>query len=245
LKVRVLVWWCCDDEDVEEDVEETEDEKDDMVDPEDMGAMDVGADFAIFIAAGDDDDDGAAVEEGGAIVIGTIPLSPNPPEDILIIPVPLDRFPITPIVDPPDDRKDFDLVPRPLSVSLVVAVIVVGGAVDPLPAVLPLRFRFLITSVFKLSGRTTPCSFKNNPQALHRGLPLESRRQRGVVPVPQFVQAVVEVAVAVVTVFVGIAVVFFLSGFVVVVSSALFTTDEHEEVSFSPAVSTNKDAIQY
>lgn len=31
------------------------------------------------------------------------------------------------------------------------------------------RFRFLITSVFKLSGRTTPCSFKNRPQALQRG----------------------------------------------------------------------------
>jgi hypothetical protein len=31
------------------------------------------------------------------------------------------------------------------------------------------RLRFLITSVFKLSGRTTPCSFKNKPQALHKG----------------------------------------------------------------------------
>jgi hypothetical protein len=217
-----------------------------MVDPEDMGAMDVGADLAIAIAEEDDDDDGGAVvEEGGAIVIGTIPLSPNPPEDILIIPVPLDRFPITPIVEPPDDRKGFDLVPCPLSVSLVAVVVVAGGAVDPLPAVLPLRFRFLITSVFKLRGRTTPCSFRNSPQALQRGLPLESRRQRGVVPVPQFVHAVVEVVVAVAmgTVFVGVVVVSFLSRFVVMVSSGLFTTDEQEEVSFSPAVSTNKDAI--
>ena len=31
------------------------------------------------------------------------------------------------------------------------------------------RLRFLITSVFRLRGRTTPCSFKNRPQALHSG----------------------------------------------------------------------------
>jgi hypothetical protein len=30
-------------------------------------------------------------------------------------------------------------------------------------------FLFLITSVFKLSGRTTPCSLRNSPQALQRG----------------------------------------------------------------------------
>lgn len=34
----------------------------------------------------------------------------------------------------------------------------------PLP-----RLRFLITSVFKLNGRTTPCSLRNKPQALQRG----------------------------------------------------------------------------
>jgi hypothetical protein len=32
-----------------------------------------------------------------------------------------------------------------------------------------LRLRFLITSVFKERGRTTPWSFRNRPQALHRG----------------------------------------------------------------------------
>jgi hypothetical protein len=31
------------------------------------------------------------------------------------------------------------------------------------------RFRFLITSVFKLRGLTTPWSFRNRPQALQRG----------------------------------------------------------------------------
>ena len=41
---------------------------------------------------------------------------------------------------------------------------------EPLTTALPLpRLRFLITSVFKLSGLTTPCSFKNSPQALHKG----------------------------------------------------------------------------
>ena len=32
-----------------------------------------------------------------------------------------------------------------------------------------LRLRFLITSVLSDRGRTTPCSLRNNPQALHRG----------------------------------------------------------------------------
>lgn len=41
---------------------------------------------------------------------------------------------------------------------------------DPTGVALPLPLlRFLITSVFSESGRTTPWSFKNNPQALHRG----------------------------------------------------------------------------
>ena len=57
----------------------------------------------------------------------------------------------------------------------------------PIGAELPLpRLRFLITSVFKLRGRTTPCSFKNRPQALHSGLPSGLRRQSGVVVVEQF-----------------------------------------------------------
>jgi hypothetical protein len=38
------------------------------------------------------------------------------------------------------------------------------GIFDPEPL-----FLFLMTSVFKLRGRTTPCSFRNRPQALHSG----------------------------------------------------------------------------
>lgn len=52
------------------------------------------------------------------------------------------------------------------------------------------RLRFLMTSVFKLSGRTTPWSFKNKPQALQSGCPSGLRRQSGVVCVKQFVQVV-------------------------------------------------------
>lgn len=50
------------------------------------------------------------------------------------------------------------------------------GAEFPLP-----RFRFLITSVLSESGRTTPCSLRNKPHALHKGWPSGLRRQRGVV----------------------------------------------------------------
>lgn len=53
-----------------------------------------------------------------------------------------------------------------------------------------LRLRFLITSVLRESGRTTPCSFRNKPHALHRGCPSGLRRQRGVVCVKQFVHVV-------------------------------------------------------
>jgi len=59
---------------------------------------------------------------------------------------------------------------------------------DPTGIVLPLPlFRFLMTSVFKDSGRTTPWSFKNRPHALHKGWPSGLRRHNGVVWVKQFV----------------------------------------------------------
>ena len=64
-------------------------------------------------------------------------------------------------------------------------------AVEPVGAELPLpRLRFLITSVFRLSGLTTPCNFRNKPQALQRGWPSGLRRHNGVVCVKQFVQVV-------------------------------------------------------
>jgi hypothetical protein len=59
------------------------------------------------------------------------------------------------------------------------------GAEFPLP-----RLRFLMTSVLRESGRTTPCSFRNKPQALHNGCPSGLRRQSGVVWVKQLVHVV-------------------------------------------------------
>lgn len=52
------------------------------------------------------------------------------------------------------------------------------------------RFRFLMTSVFRLNGRTTPCSFRNRPQALHSGCPSGLRLHNGVVWVKQLVHVV-------------------------------------------------------
>ena len=43
------------------------------------------------------------------------------------------------------------------------------------------RCLFLMTSVFKLKGRTTPCNFKNNPHALHKGWPCGFLLHKGVV----------------------------------------------------------------
>ncbi len=52
------------------------------------------------------------------------------------------------------------------------------------------RLRFLMTSVFNDSGRTTPCSLRKSPHALHSGWPSGFLRQSGVVWVKQLVQVV-------------------------------------------------------
>lgn len=63
--------------------------------------------------------------------------------------------------------------------------------VPPIFTVVPLpRFLFLMTSVFRDNGLTTPCSFKNNPHALHKGWPSGFRLHKGVVCVKQLVQVV-------------------------------------------------------
>lgn len=62
---------------------------------------------------------------------------------------------------------------------------------EPATGAVPLpRLRFLMTSVLSERGRTTPWSFRNNPQALQSGCPSGLRRQRGVVCVKQFVHVV-------------------------------------------------------
>jgi hypothetical protein len=52
------------------------------------------------------------------------------------------------------------------------------------------RFRVLKISVFMDIGLGMPCNFMNRPQALQRGWPLKSLRQRGVLFVEQFVQVI-------------------------------------------------------
>lgn len=52
------------------------------------------------------------------------------------------------------------------------------------------RLRFLMTSVLRERGRTTPCSLRKRPQALQRGWPSGLRRHSGVVCVKQFVHVV-------------------------------------------------------
>jgi len=106
---------------------------------------------------------------------------------------------------------------RPLAVTIprVAPVAVITGTVflELAARLLPLRLRFLITSVLRDRGRVTPWSFcqgekirfsiiqqslltsgrtltKNKPQALHSGWPCGSRLQRGVVAVLQFVHCV-------------------------------------------------------
>ena len=78
---------------------------------------------------------------------------------------------------------EFFLVPGPL---LDWVPIFLDARVDAAPDATGIdapepRFLFFITSVFKESGRTTPWSFKNSPQALQRGWPSGFRRHRGVV----------------------------------------------------------------
>lgn len=67
-------------------------------------------------------------------------------------------------------------------------------ALAPAPAATllpPPRLRFLMTSVLRARGRTTPWSLRNRPQALHRNWPSALRRQRGVVCVKQLEHDVV------------------------------------------------------
>lgn len=73
----------------------------------------------------------------------------------------------------------------PDALPLFFALLPTPPTVGPDP-----RFRFLMTSVFRLSGLTTPWSFKNKPQALQSGCPSGFRRHSGVVCVKQFVQVV-------------------------------------------------------
>lgn len=83
------------------------------------------------------------------------------------------------------DKVEFLREFRALAVFLDLVLLPPTGTLVPEP-----RFRFLITSVFKLNGLTTPCNFRKRPQALHSGWPSGFRLHKGVVWVKQFVHVV-------------------------------------------------------
>lgn len=83
------------------------------------------------------------------------------------------------------DNEEFLREAAALAFFFDLVLVPPTGRLEPEP-----RFRFLMTSVLRLSGRTTPCNFKNRPQALHSGCPSGFRRQSGVVWVKQLVHVV-------------------------------------------------------
>lgn len=144
---------------------------------------------------------GPGVLLGGAAAMGTTPLPPTAPV--------LKPVGVLPAVLPPEpglspSRAAFGGVVALVAVVEDIASVEFFREAEPKPAfffdlvlVPPTgrlapepRLRFLITSVFKLRGRTTPWSFRNRPQALHKGCPSGFRRQRGVVWVKQLVHVV-------------------------------------------------------
>ncbi len=82
--------------------------------------------------------------------------------------------------------EDFLLMPaEELAVFLVRVLVPPTGRPEPEP-----RLRFLMTSVLRERGRTTPWSLRKRPQALQRGWPSGLRRHSGVVWVKQLVHVV-------------------------------------------------------
>lgn len=104
--------------------------------------------------------------------------------------VPVPAEPAVDLGDSPSLADNFEGVFADMAIEFLRLAIFLDRE-DVVVAGLPLpRFLFLITSVFKLSGLTTPCNLRNNPQALQRGCPSGLRRHNGVVVVKQFVQVV-------------------------------------------------------
>lgn len=122
-----------------------------------------------------DDAPGPGVDLGGAAAMGTTPLPPAAAEALMLlaseacVDVGLslllawfamfvdDCWPAVAMLN-----EEFF---REVAVELAPFLpLVVPDALLPEP-----RFLFLITSVLRLRGRTTPCSFKNKPHALQSG----------------------------------------------------------------------------
>jgi len=146
-----------------------------------------------------EDAPGPGVDLGGAAAMGTTPFPPTAPAapwkfveavlpvaldpgltsadgaSLLVTPPPRlvevdEELPIVPlllaIADTASDEffrdAEAEFVPEAFFLDLVPAPLPDTFGPEP-------RLRFLMTSVFRLSGLTTPCSFKNKPQALQRG----------------------------------------------------------------------------
>ena len=104
--------------------------------------------------------------------------------------VPVPAEPAVDLGDSPSLADSFEGVFADMAIEFLRLAIFLDRE-DVVVAGLPLpRFLFLITSVFKLRGLTTPCNLRNKPQALQRGCPSGLRRYSGVVVVKQFVQVV-------------------------------------------------------
>jgi hypothetical protein len=98
-----------------------------------------------------------------------------------------ERFALPPIEFRRDMVGEFspDVLVDPFLATEFFRAEVRVGAVSVVVVVVfpPPRLRFLITSVFKERGRTTPCSLRNNPHALHSGWPSGFLRHKGVLVV--------------------------------------------------------------
>lgn len=164
-----------------------------------------------------EDAPGPGVDLGGAAAIGTTPLPPTAPPALAKLaeeaaPADLALGPASADGDSPVEVRLIEVgagLPLPeatvakedtardefrrdAEAELVPEVVFLDLVPEPPPGTFgpEPRLRFLMTSVFRLNGRTTPWSFKNSPHALQRGWPSGLRRHRGVVCVKQLVQVV-------------------------------------------------------
>ncbi len=107
---------------------------------------------------------------GGAAAIGTTPdLTPLVIPPVVVPPAGEIPPPVEPFTDGDESESptnvEFNCTEFLREAAFLDRVEAGPNGAEPAPP----RFRFLIISVFNDNGRTTPCSFKNSPQALHSG----------------------------------------------------------------------------
>ncbi len=102
----------------------------------------------------------------GAGAIGTLPVLIPATEPFVFVPLLA--------ADPPAAAPPFPFLLATCPAGAMLAIPPPPPPTEPLPRASALcaplaRFLFLITSVFNDNGRTTPCSLRKSPHALHRG----------------------------------------------------------------------------